>query len=86
MVLLSQAGASTYCGPLRLFLQHCMTGFPLAQIADMLPSSFVPLEPCSVLPQEMLYLGCQGEPGILRLLCYGAKMVSGGPLPLLILT
>ena len=86
MVLLSLAGAITYCGPLGLFLRHWMTGFPLAQITDMLPTSFVPLEPCSVLPQEMLYLGCQCEPGVLRLLCYGAKMVSGGLLPLLILT
>ena len=65
MVLLSLAGASTYCGSLRLFLQHWMIAFPLAQITDMLPSSFVPLEPCSVLPQAMLYLGCQGEPGVL---------------------
>ena len=45
---------------LRLFLQHWMTGFLLAQITDMLASSFVPLEPFSVLPQAMLYLGCQG--------------------------
>ena len=46
LVLLSLAGASTSYVPLRLFLQHWMTGFPLAQMADMLPSSFVPLEPC----------------------------------------
>ena len=85
MVLLSLAGASTYCEPLGLFLRHWVTGFPLAQITDMLPSSFVPLEPCSVLPQEMLYLGCQCEPGILRLLCYEVKMVYVGSLPLLIL-
>ena len=65
MVLLSLAGASTYCGSLRLSLQHWATGFPLAQITDMLPSSFVPLEPFSVLPQAMLYLGCQGQPGVL---------------------
>ena len=54
MVLLSLAGASTYCGSLRLSL-HWMTGFLLAQITDMLASSFVPLEPFSVLPQAMLY-------------------------------
>ena len=65
MVLLSLAGASAYCGSLRLFLQHWMTGFPLAQMTDMLPSSFVLLEPYSVLPQAMLYLGCQGGPGVL---------------------
>ena len=57
MVLLPLAGASTYCGSLRLFLQHWMTGFLLAQITDMLASSFVPLELFSVLPQAMLYLG-----------------------------
>ena len=86
MVLLSQAGASTYCGSLRLSLQHWITGFPLAQITDMLPSSFVPLESFSVLPQAMLYLGCQGQPGVLCLLYYGVKMVWWESLPLLILT
>ena len=87
MVLLSLAGASTYCGSFRLlFLQHWMTGFPLAQITDMLPSPFVPLEPCSVLPQAMLYLGFQGQPGVLCLLYYGGKKLWWESLPLLILT
>ena len=36
-----------------------MTGFLLAQITDMLASSFVPLEPFSILPQAMLYLDCK---------------------------
>ena len=86
MVLLSLAGASTYYGSLRLSRQHWMTGFPLAQITDMLPSSFVPLEPFLVLPQAMLYLHCQGQPGVLCLLYYGVKMVWWESLPLLILT
>ena len=46
--------SSTYCGSLRLSLQHWMTGFFLAQITDMLPSSFVPLEPFSVLPSNVI--------------------------------
>ena len=86
MVLLSLAGTSTYCGSLRLSMQHWMTEFPQAQITDMLPSYFVPLESFSVLPQAMLYLGCEGLPGVLCLLYYGAKMVWWGSLPLLILT
>ena len=86
MVLLSLAGASTYCGSLTLSLHHWMTGFHLEQITDMLASSFVLLEPFSVLPRAMLYLGCQGQPGVLCLLYYGAKMVWWGSLPLLILT
>ena len=86
MVLLSLAGASTYCGSLSLFLQHWMTGFPLAQITDMLPSSFVPLEPFSVLPQAMLYLGCQGQSCVLCLLYYGGKKLWWASLSLLILT
>ena len=86
MVSLSLAGASTYCGSLRLSLQHWMTGFLLAQITDMLPSSFVPLEHFSVLPPAMLYLSCQGQLGVVCLLRYGAKMFWWGSLPLLILT
>ena len=86
MALLSLAGASTYCGSLRLSLHHWMTGFLPAQITDMLASSFVPLEPFSVLPQAMLYLGCQGQPGVLCLLYYGGKKLWWGSLPLLILT
>ena len=35
-----------------------MAGLPLAQIADVLPSSWVLLEPWCVLPQAMLCLGC----------------------------
>ena len=41
-----------------------MTGFPLAQIADVLPFPCVLLEPCCVLPHAMLYLGCLSEPGV----------------------
>ena len=55
-----------------------MTGFPLAQIADMLPSSFVPLESCSVLPKAMLYLVSHCETGVPGLLYHGVKMVARG--------
>ena len=53
-----------------------MTGFPLAQIADVLPFSCVLLEPCCILPQVMLYLGYLSEPGAPCLLCHRVKMVD----------
>ena len=52
-----------------------MTGFLLAQIADGLPYSWVPLEPWCALLQAMLYSGCLCEPGVACLL-HGAQMVD----------
>ena len=43
--LLSLADVGASCEAVGLYLQHWMAGFPLSQISDVLPSSWVPLEP-----------------------------------------
>ena len=53
-----------------------MTGFPLAQITDGLPYSWVPLQPWYALPQAMLHLGCHCLPGVACLVHPGAKMAD----------
>ena len=65
-----------------------MTGFPLAQIAVLQPSSWVLLEPWYVLPPNnvILVLSLWTEPGAASLLCQAAKIVAEilqgtGPMP-----
>ena len=68
--------AWTSCEPVRLIPHYWMSRFPLVQIVDVLPSSWVPLEPWCALPQAMLYSGWLCVPGAARLVCLGAKMVD----------
>ena len=68
--------AWTSCEPVRLIPHYWMSRFPLVQIVDVLPSSWVPLEPWCALPQAMLYSGCLCVAGVACLVHLGAKMVD----------